>query len=617
MPAGFAFPRREDEIWMAARFAEDPDRTNCYVIGAAKLRSGVTLEQANTELRVLAAQTERQFPKDLKDVSAAAYGLREAVAPRSKTMLLALLGASLCVLLIACTNLANLLLARALARRKELAVRFAMGAGRERLVRQLLTESLLLAIAGGGLGMLIAVTTTPLFAALVPTALPITALPSADWRVLSFGALATVLTGLAFGVLPALKATAGSGLREGSRSGIGGRKERLRGLLVVAEISASVVLLVTSGLLIRAMLRIQGTDPGFRPDRVLTLHTPVTGPRYEKTVPRCAFYKRVLDDVRALPGVQSAAYTTSLPMVWRGGIWTITVNGQQPVNPSSQRASMRFVSPDFFKTLAIPMRVGRDVAESDVLTSPLVAVVSQSFVNQYWPNQDPLGKRFNIATGDWIVIGVVGNVLVRGLEQNSEPQVYLPYQQVKDGGFPGYIPQDLAIQTAQEPGQIAPAVRRIIAGAEPQLPVTNVRPLSEIVAGETASRRAQLVVLGGFAGIAFLLAAIGIHGLLAYAVSQRTQEIGVRMALGATRGNILRLIVGDAMLLAVISISLGAAIAYAAGLALRSLLAGLKPNDVDAFSAGILLSLVMTIAGSFLPAMRAVRVDPATALRTE
>ena len=367
MPAGFAFPKREDEIWMAARLDEDPDRTNTYLIGAAKLRSGVTLDQAKSELKVLAAQTERQFPKDMKDVSAAAYALRDFIAPRSKTMLIALLAASLCVLLIACTNLANLLLARALARRKELAVRSAMGAGRERLVRQLLTESLLLAIAGGALGMLIAVTATPLFAALVPTTLPIAALPSADWRVLSFGALATLLTGLAFGVLPALKATAGAGLREGSRSGVGGRKERLRGSLVVAEIAASVVLLVTSGLLIRAMLRIQGTDPGFRSDHVLTLRTPVTGPRYEKTVTRHAFYKHVLDDVRVLPGVQSAAYTTSLPMVWRGGIWQIRVNGQEPVNPSSQRASMRFVSPDFFKTLAIPLALGRDVAESDVM----------------------------------------------------------------------------------------------------------------------------------------------------------------------------------------------------------------------------------------------------------
>jgi putative ABC transport system permease protein len=399
---------------------------------------------------------------------------------------------------------------------------------------------------------------------------------------------------------------------------VGGRKERLRGALVVAEIAASVVLMVTSGLLIRAMLRIQSTDPGFRADRVLTLHTPVTGPRYEKTVTRVAFYKRVLADVRALPGVESATYISSLPMVWRGGIWTIRVNGQEPLNPSTQRASIRFVSPDFFKTLAIPLELGRDVADSDVLTSPLVAVVSESFAKQYWPDENPLGKRFNGALDDRMVVGVVGNIRVRGLEQSSEPQVYLPYQQVKDGWLVGYIPQDLAIRTLQgDPAQLAPAVRRIVAAAEPQLPVTSVRPLSEIVAGETASRRAQLIVLGGFAGIAFLLAAIGIHGLLAYAVSQRTQEIGVRMALGATRGNILRLIVGDAMVLAIIGISLGAAIAYSSGLALRSLLAGLKPNDVDAFSAGILLSLVMTIAGSFLPAMRAVRVDPATALRAE
>jgi predicted permease len=621
MPASFAFPRRQDEIWLAIRSRDDwylnEDRTNTFLTGVGKLRPGVSIEQANAELRLIAANTERQFPKELKDVGAAAYDLRDTVTVRSKTMLAALLGASLCVLLIACTNLANLLLARALARRKELAVRAAMGAGRERLVRQLLTESMLLAIGGGALGILIAVNATPLFARLVPSDLPIVALPSADWRILWFGALATILTGLAFGVLPALRATGGTDLREGSRSGVGGRKERLRGALVVAEIAASVVLLVTSGLLIRAMLRIQGTDPGFRADHVLTLRTPVTGPRYAKTVTRCAFYQRVLGDVRVLPGVESAAYISALPMVWRGGIWTIMVNGQQPVDPSSQRASMRFVSPDFFKTLAIPMKLGRDVAESDVQTSPMVAVVSESFANQYWPGQNPLGKRFNIAMDDRTVIGVAGDVRVRGLERLSEPQVYLPYQQVKDGWFAGYIPLDLAIRTAQEPTQIASAVRRIVASAEPDLPVTDVKPLTEIVAGETASRRAQLVVLGGFAGIAFLLAAIGIHGLLAYAVSQRTQEIGVRTALGATQGDILRLIVGDAMVLALIGISLGAAMAYASGLELRSLLAGLKPNDMDAFSAGILLSLVMTIAGSFAPALRAIRVDPATALRSE
>lgn len=625
MPAGFAFPKRQDEIWLPIRMFgmfgdgfEDKDRANTFLVGIGKLRRGVSLERANVELRLIAAQIERQYPKELKDVSAGVYDLHDTISPQSKTMLIALLGASLCVLLIACTNLANLLLARALARRKELAVRAAMGAGRERLVRQLLTESLLLAVAGGALGILIAVTATPLFAALAPTYLPIVSLPSLDARIFTFAALATILTGLAFGVVPALKATGGANLREGSRSGVGGKKERLRGALVIAEVAASVVLLVVSALLIRAMLRIQGTDPGFRADRVLTLVTPVSGRRYANTVPRVAFYHRVLSDVRALPGVESAAYITSLPMVWHGGIWTITVNGQQPVDPSSQRASMRFVSPDFFKTLGIPIRMGRDVAESDLLTTPLVAVVSASFVKQYWPDQNPLGKRFTCGYEDRIVVGVVGDVRVRGLEQFSEPQVYLAYQQVKDGWYPPYVPTNLAIRTFQgDPLQIAPAVRRIIANVEPQLPVTNVRPLTEIVAAETATRRAQLVVLGGFAAIAFLLAAIGIHGLLSFTVSSRIQEIGVRMALGATRGNILRMIVGNAFALAVLGILLGAAAAYASGRELQSLLAGLSPNDVDAFSAGILLALVMTVAGSFLPAIRAVQVDPATALRAE
>jgi putative ABC transport system permease protein len=625
MPVGFAFPRRETDVWVAmrafgqfGRAFEEQDRGNTFLTGIGKLRTGVSLEQANAELRLIAAQTEKQYPKEQKNVSAGAFDLHDdSIAAQSKTMLIALLAASACVLLIACTNLANLLLARALARRKELAVRSAMGAGRERLVRQLLTESLLLALAGGALGMLIAVSATPLFAKLVPTNLPVAELPSADWRVLSFAALATILTGLAFGILPALKATAGADLREGSRSGVGGRKEGLRGALVVAEIAASVVLLVTSALLIRAMLRIQETNPGFRAERVLTLRTPVTGSRYEKTVPRITFYRRVLGEVRALPGVESAAFISALPMVWRGGIFNVTVNGQQAVDPSSQRALMRFVSPDFFKTLSIPLHLGRDVAESDVNGSPLVAVVSESFARQYWPDQSPLGKHFNFAFEDRSVIGVVGDIRVRGLERSSEPQVYLPYQQVKDGWFVGYVPQDLAIRTARDPLQIAPAVRQIIVSADPQLPVINVRPLSEIVASETASRKAQLVVLGGFAAIAFLLASLGIHGLLAYAVSQRTPEIGVRMALGATRGNILRLIVGDAVILAIVGITAGSAAAYASGLGLRSVLAGLRPNDLDAFAAGMLLSLVMTIGGSFLPALRAVRVDPATALRAE
>jgi predicted permease len=345
--------------------------------------------------------------------------------------------------------------------------------------------------------------------------------------------------------------------------------------------------------------------------------TPVTGPRYANTVPRVAFYKRVLTDVRALPGVKSAAYITALPMVWGGGIWNITVNGQQPTNPSSQKASMRFVSPDFFKTLKIPLLLGRDVEESDTLASPLIAVVSDSFAKRYWPDQNPLGQRFNLGTKDRIVVGVVGNVRVRGLERYSEPQVYLAYQQVEDGWYPPYVPTALAIRTESDSADIVPFVRRIVGSVEPQLPVTSVRPLADIVVGETASRRAQLIVLGGFAGIAFLLAALGIHGLLSYTVSQRTQEIGVRMALGATRGNVLQMIVGNAFVLAAIGIAAGAALAYGSGRELQSLLAGLSPNDPESFSAGILLALAMTLAGSFLPALRAVRVDPSTALRAE
>jgi predicted permease len=551
-------------------------------------------------------------------LSATVANLRDQLSLQSRTLVMALLAASVCVLLIACTNLANLLLARALSRQKELAVRASLGAGRERLVRQLLTESLLLAGLGGALGIAGANAALPLLVILAPTSLPM-ANPSIDGRVLLFAVAITVATGLAFGVLPSLRACrdGASGLREGSRSGVGGRKERLRSALVVAEVSLSVALLITSGLLIRALWRLHAIDPGFQQAGVLTLRTALPTPKYEKVGQREAFYQRVLSGLRALPGVQSAGFTSFLPIVMRGGIWAVDIAGQNQQPSENHTASMRFITPGYFPAMGIPLRRGRGVEESDGQTALPVALVSESFVQRYWPGQNAIGRRFQIASGTRTIVGVASNVRVRGLEAPSEPQVYLSYRQMRDGNPVWYAPKDLAVRTTVNPTSLTAAIRAIIHDADPQQPISDMQTLTEIVESDTASRRVQARVLGAFAAIAFLLAAVGIHGLLSFSVSQRTQEIGVWMALGAKSGQILSLILGESSRLAIAGVVLGAGLGYGAGRAMQSLLAGLDPGDAATFATAMALAVILTLAGSLIPTVRAVRVDPAVAVRAE
>ena len=620
MPPEFSFPQRSSQIWRPLRFrpADLTNRNNNYLGAIARRRPGISLEQSREEMRLISARLAIEYPKENSALSATVENLRDQVSSQSRTLVMALLAASLCVLLIACSNLANLLLVRALGRQKELAVRAALGAGRERLVRQLLTESLLLAGLGGALGIAGANVGLPLLVRLVPTSLPM-ANPNIDGRVLLFAVAITVVTGLAFGVLPALRACryGASRLREGSRSGVGGRKDRLRSTLVVAEVSLSVALLITSGLLMRALWRLQAIDPGFQQAGVLTLRTALPTSKYERVGPREAFYQRVLSGVRGLPGVQTAGFTSFLPIVVRGGIWAVDVAGQNQQPSENHTASMRFITPGYFPAMGIPLKLGRGVEESDDATALPVAVVSESFVQRYWPDQNAIGRRFQIASGIRTIVGVAGNVRVRGLEAPSEPQVYLSYRQMRDGDPVWYAPKDLAVRTKVNPTSLTAAIRTIIHGADPQQPISDVQTLTEIVDSNTASRRVQSRVLGAFAAIAFLLAAVGIHGLLSFSVSQRTQEIGVRMALGANPGHILSLILGESGRLAIAGIILGAALGYGAGRAMQSLLAGLDPGDAATFATAMALAVTMTLAGSLIPTVRAVRVDPAVAVRAE
>jgi predicted permease len=430
-------------------------------------------------------------------------------------------------------------------------------------------------------------------------------------------------------VLPALKVCRkadGSALKEGARGGTGRGTERLRSALVVAEIVASVVLLVSAGLLIQALLKVQSVDPGFTTSNVLTLRTSLPAQKYELTSTRENYYQRVIGEVKSLPGVSEAAYISFLPMTMGGGIWGILTTTPDPGSPGGfvapdprdqRNASLRFVTPGFFKAMGTPLLQGRDVEPGDTLETQNVAVVSQSFVRDHFPGQDPIGRQFAVAFAVRTIVGVVGDIKVRGLERLSEPQLYLPAAQQRDGQLGFYAPKDLVIRSSVPSTTLIPAVRSIIAQADPQQPISDVQTLEAVVSLNTAPRVVQVRVLGAFAAAAFLLAAIGIHGLLAFTVSARSREIGVRIALGAKSKDILAMVIGRSAVLSLTGVAIGVAVAYAAARSMQSLLAGVEPGNVTVFGAAVGLSLVMALAGSILPAWRAVRVDPLTATRAE
>jgi putative ABC transport system permease protein len=640
MPPGFYFPNREARLWTAMRFSPGDflDRGNLYLYGMGLLKPGVSIGQARAEMQGVTQELIRLYPKQLRSTGATLTPLRETVSPQTTLMLNALMGAAVCVLLIACANLANLLLVRGLARRRELAVRAALGAGRERLARQMLTESLALAGLGGGVGVLLGAAVLPLLARLVPVSLPLAEAPSMDLRALFFAIAVTFASGILFGAAPAWRGRGvdANALRDNARAG-GSPHERLRSALVIVEIAACVTLLASTGLLLRALWRIRAVDPGFRVENVLTLRTVLPMPKYEKVATRDRFYRRVLSEARRLPGVTDAAYTSFLPMVMRGGLWPVDIP-EHPRDPfERQSASLRYVTPGYFSAMGIPMLKGRDVADSDAQPEafqgskagtvqeqdiplsdiPRVAVVSQSLADRYWPGQDPIGHHLNIAFFDRVVVGVAGAVRVRGLEQSSEPQVYLPYQQVPDRWMTWYPPKDLVVRASGNAAGLASVLRRIVHDADPEQPVSDVRLLSEIVGAETETRSIQARAVGAFAVIALMLAAIGIHGLLSFAVSQRTQEIGVRIALGATRSGIVGMIMRRGLMLAAIGVILGAGAAFFAGHAMQAILAAATPDDPTALMAALAVAVLMVLAGSLGPALRATRVDPIQAIRAE
>jgi predicted permease len=621
MPRDFYFPNRDIYMWRALTFREGDlaNRNNNYIEAVGRLKPGVTFEQAGAELESLAARLARDYPQTNAETGISFFRMRDNMSPRFRLMLMALGGATLCLLLLTCANLANLLLARAAARECELAVRAALGAGKERLVRQLITESVILTVLGGAAGVAVAASSVPLFSSLVPSTLPVASQPSLDLRVLALASLFTTLTALGVGVFPALRAgrrTGFAALRESNRAG-GGQKQRIRAVLVTVEITMSVILLITSGLLIRAVWRVQAVDPGFAPQNVLTMRTALPRPKYDSPARRNEFYQRVLSEVRALPGVQGAAFISGLPMLTTGLITGVDVPGLEVRTGRSSGVSHRWVTPQYFRTMGIPLLRGRDVEDGDTGNRAWVAVVSASFVERYWPGQDPVGRTFRHRGQIRTVVGVVGDIKVRGLERNSEPQMYLPAPQAAEASPAAFDPKELVIRHSGQREAVVSAVRQIVRAVDPEQPISNVRTMDEVLAGETVARRGQLHVLGVLAIVAVVLSGVGIYGLLAYTVSQRSPEIGVRLALGADPSRVGRMIVADGMRLALIGIVPGVLGAYAAARGMSALLFGVEPGDPATFAAAVGLALLMTFGGTLLPALRAVRISPMSALKSE
>jgi putative ABC transport system permease protein len=619
MPAGFHFPGREAQLWTPLRFVEEDfvDRNNSYLEAAGRLAEGVTFERARADLDRVVERLARAYPESNEETGVSFFRMREEFSPRYRTMLQALCGAGLCILLLACANLGNLLLVRASAREHELAVRAALGAGRERLVRQMLTESMTLTVMGGAAGVLVSLLAFPLLSLLVPSTLPIGTAPTLNLRLLGIAAVFTVVTGLGFGVFPAIRAGRRAALHTLRGGRWFGRRGRSRSALVVVEVAATVVLLVSAGLLVRAMLRVQAVDPGFQPAGVLTLRTVLPRLEYPSIDERERFYRDVLVEVRQLPGVRSAAYTSGLPMVLTGGIARVVLPGEEVRRDRDYTVSRRYVTPQFFSTLGIPLLAGRDLEAAEAGESGYVAVVSESFARRYWPGDDAIGKTFLFQERPRMVVGVVGDIRVRGLERTSEPQMYLPSSHSPDGPLTAHDPKDLVIRTSGRETVLLPAVRDIVRRIDPDQPISDVRTLADILEAQTAPRRAQVQVLLALGAVALLLAGLGIHGLLAYTVAQQRREIGVRLALGAQPAGIARRVVQSGLSIVLVGLVAGVLVAVAAARSMTALLFGLPPADPVTILVAIGLCLGMALTGALLPALRALRVSPMSVLRMD
>jgi len=619
MQPGFQFPRGE-QLWIPHALEVDPkkfSRNTRKLEVVAPLKAGVSLEHARSVLETLAAVREREFPNEHKDKTAAVIPLREHMLGETRPRLLLLFGATGFVVLIACANLASMLLARGTVRIREMALRAALGAGRFRLLRQSMVETVSLALLGGTAGLLIALWSAKTLVTLGSATVPQLKDVHLDWRVLCFALGSSVVAGLISGLIPSLRASkidVAEALKEGlAAPGASGSTRRLGGLLVVSELAAALILLTAAGLMVNTLARLYSVDLGFQPQNLLT--TRITLPSYkyrsfgqkDRATRAVAFFDQTLQYVKALPGVRSAALINALP--FSGVQWgtRITVEGR----PEEKFLThTRAATPGYFQTMEIPLLRGRCFTEQDNAAAAPVAIVNETLARQIWPDEDPIGKRVN-SSPVTEVVGVIGAARHLRLDLPAGPEIYVPYGQSGDSTM------FLVLRTTGDPSYLAPAVRKQIWAIDRNQPVEDVRTMEERIAGYAAPRRFYALMLGIFAGIAVVLAAVGIYGVISYSVSQRRHEIGIRMALGAERADVLRLVLGQGLTLAALGVGFGVTGGLLATRLLSTLLYGVRPGDPVTLVAVSLLLSAIAIVACYLPARRASKVDPMVALRYE
>jgi predicted permease len=624
-PAGFSYPEGA-EVWMPLEYDtifRTKSRGSWFLEIIGRLKPGISVQRARQEVATIAARLEHEYPDMDAGVGATVTPLHEAIVGDVRPALLVLLGAVGLVLLIACVNVANLLLARGVARETELAVRSALGAGRGRLLSQLLTESALLALLGGAAGTFVAWLSLDALLALQPQGVPRLAEVRIDRTVEAFAALLSLLTGLLAGIVPALdmaRRATSQALREGARGVLGVHGSRLRSGLVVGQIALAMILLAGAGLLMRSFVRLRHVDPGFASANALTFRLSLPEAAYAQDSQRAAFFDELLPRLAALPGVRSAGAVAGLPLGGSRFNLSFEVEGRPPLSPAEQPSmEVRVATPDYFRAMQIPVRRGRGFQAGDVDGAPAVALLSESAVRKFFPNEDPLGKRIVLgwrrpegkprAGGE--VVGIVADVKEQGLAIENAPEIYLPYAQLP------IMSMDVVLQTAVRPLSLQAGAQAVVHALDAELPIARVRSLEDIVARSISEPRFYVLLLASFAAMALLLAALGIFGVMSYAVVQRTREIGIRVALGALPAELVRSILLEAVRLAAVGVGAGLAGALALSRVLERLLFQLSPNDPATLAAvGVLLTAVAVLA-SYLPARRAAAVDPLIALRSE
>jgi putative ABC transport system permease protein len=632
MPREFRdFFNRNVEVWAPLVFQADEladgQRTHEFLNLTARMKDGVTLAGAQSEARSIAEQLKRQYEDSYPaNWSLVVTALGDRATGNIRPALLVLLGAVGFVLLIACANVANLLLSRAAARGKEIAIRSALGATRDRLVRQLLTESVILSLAGGAVGLALAYWGVGALAAINAGNLPRADEIRVDGTVAAFTLGVSLLAGLLFGLAPAIHVAAPNlqgTLKEGGRGATGDRgSHAVRRTLVVAETALALTLLTGAGLLIKSFARLQGVDPGFVPEHVLTFNLALPAARYPSDTQQVAFFDRALPAMGAVPGVHAVGVTSVMPF---GGSWStgsFEIEGYQPPeNQPGPWGDIRIVSPGFFEALRIPVLRGRVLADADRDGAPIVAVVDEEFVRRYWPRENPLGKRFTFGPPDgaadttareWIeVVGVVGHTKHEGLDADARLQLYVSYRQAPQPFMA------VAVRTSGKPERYVNLLRDAVHSVDPELPLSNARSMDELIEQSVGQRRLSMMLLSLFSGIALLLASIGIYGVMSYSVTQRSRELGVRIALGADRGDVLRLVLRQGMSLALIGIGIGLGAALLLTRLIQNQLFGVRASDPLTFVGVALLLGLTALAANLLPALRAMRVDPAVVLREE